>query len=289
MKQTAIFVTDLMKRVVRGARFVLPVVAVLLLAVVTVTQAGQVSRLRLLPAPPGLDGLDLGRDRSSADFPAVTVRFLTDVLGPDAAAFLTPAGPRLSPTAEASPGPPSPHDAPGVAPRPAPTATASPGSIPTLLRFPQLKIGMAADRRTVAPGDSIAYRITVTNVGQQAFRGSVQVTAHIPFGTVDTTTPCEGTLGVDPEHDCVNPPVPVPGSPDGNVHQESFSFTGTLGAEEERVLRITVRVNETTSPGTRLLNHAHLGIVGSDKPPARSGTVVVLVEGSRPPSKGTVA
>lgn len=267
----------------------LPVGAVLLLAVVTVAQAGQVSRLRLLPTPPGLDGLELGRAGSSAHFPAVTVRFLTDVLGPDAAAFLAPTGPRPSSTPQASPGPSSPHDDPGVAPRPAPTVTASPDTLPTLLRFSELKIGMAANRRTVAPGETIAYRITVTNVGQQAFRGSVQVAAHIPFGTVDTTTPCEGTLGVDPQHDCVNPPVPVPGSPDGSVHQESFSFTGTLGAGEQRVMRITIRVNETTSPGTRLLNHAHLGIVGSDKPPVSSGTVVVLVEGSHPPSKGTVA
>jgi uncharacterized repeat protein (TIGR01451 family) len=248
--------------------------AVLLVVTAAATLGGNLPTTRLLPAPPSLE-LNVGPDPSGLTFPAVTDQFLVDALGPDAGAFIpTPAPTTAGPLPRGTSSPPT------VAPGPDESASPSPSPrtrLPGPFQFSQLTIAMRADRSQASPGETITYLAIVTNTGTQDFRGAYQLSAHIPFGTVDATTPCDGTLGIDPQHDCVNPPVPTPGSPDPDVHQLNSSFSGTIPRGARQVTVFKVRVNETTQPGSRLQNHTHLNVVGDNQPTTTSNTVVVVV------------
>lgn len=249
-------------------------VTVLLVLTAAATLGGKLPTTRLLPAPPRL-ALNVGPDPPGLSFPAVTDEFVAQALGRDAGEFL----PGPSPTAAVTPAPPAPPGGGVPDPRtsPAPSPAPSPTTLPPAFQFSELTVAMRADREKVPPGGTITYQAIVTNVGNQDFRGAYQLTAHIPFGTVDATSPCDGPLGIDPEHNCVNPPFPTPGSPDPSVHQLSFSFNGTIGQGARQVTVFNVRVNETTQPGTRLQNHTHMDIVGDDRPALTSDPVVVVV------------
>jgi uncharacterized repeat protein (TIGR01451 family) len=249
----------------------------LLLITLAAALGAKVPTTRALPAPPAVH-LNVAKDAAGVTFPDVTARFLTEALGPDVSPFLTPRPAAVGSPKRTAPTRPGPSARPpGPNPNPSPGPSPGPTGLPPPFQFSQLTITMRADRTTAQPGDTITYQAIVTNVGTHDFRGAYQLSSHVPFGTVDTTTPCNGTFGIDPGHDCVNPPVPAPGSPDPNVHQISYGFTGTLGRGKQHVTVIKVRVNETTQPGTRLENHAHLDVVGDGKPAITSGTVTVVI------------
>lgn len=159
------------------------------------------------------------------------------------------------------------------------TTTTAAGTLAAPLpRFSELDVAMAADRRDVGAGDHITYTVTVTNVGTNDFRGEVNITSHHPFGTTDSSTPC-GDQGVeaDPDNPCVNPPVPVPGTPGEDVHTVSTSYQGPIPQGSSITRSFRVRVNPGTPSGTEIRNHAHLDVTGDGRPPETSNTVVVVV------------
>lgn len=233
--------------------------------------------LGFLPRLPGLHELDFGPD-TTGRLPRLSRAFLIDALGERLLTQLLPAAeapPRVpahvapSPGTTASPPPPS--------PRPAPRS----GGI--LSGDWDLRPDMSADRDTVPPGGVIRYTVVVSNVGAEAFRGEFVVTAHIPFGTIDASPgPCgEPGVNPDPQHPCVQPSAPVPGSPDEDFHQVAFSMATTgegLGAGESFVRSFSVRVNPGTPSGTRFSNHAHLDVAGEGQGTVTTRNVVVVVE-----------
>lgn len=259
------------------------VTSVALLAA-TVHLASRFPRLAVLNAPPSL-GLGEAAFLLEPLPPGVTfvplrAEFLRDVLGEGLGAFLGPGASPSHPGALALRTPAG-EDAPGeVGPGPSPTTTTTLlGPIePPLPRFSRLGVAMAADRTTVRPGEHVTYTIRVRNVGTGEFRGELQVESHHPFWTTDSTTPC-GELGVepDPDHPCVNPPAPVPGSPTDDVHTARFSFGGPIARGDELTFSFRVRVNPGTPENTRIENHAHLDVLGDGEGPTTSNRVVVTV------------
>lgn len=205
-------------------------------------------------------------------------QFLEQVLGADAARLLGTAPLAPSPAAA------SPARRPEVTTSGTTTTTTAPRPsggrvLPPLPSEADLAITMTADRRTVRPGESIRYVITLTNIGDKPFVGDVEIRSHIPFGTSHVDDVCGG---VGPAQGCFGEaPAGPPGPPTEDVHTViiGYTFTDSDGMEPGRseTAELRVRVNETTRAGTELSNHAHLFIVGSNAPPETTDTVVVRV------------
>lgn len=271
----------------RGLRGrVLPAVAAALLVVgvlaATASVASRVPSFEVLTHPADLPGpLPPPVSAATPTFAPLSSDFLEERLGTDLEEFLPASATRVK--GERADGP-STSDAPGpggnAGEGPPPTTTTTmlgPVDAP-LPQFSELSPSMGADRTHVDPGDHIVYTIAVTNVGNQDFRGELTITAHHPFWTTDSTTPC-GDPGVDPDPDepCVNPPAPVPGTGSDGVHTVQFSFGGTIEPGESIVRQFRVRVNPGTPRGTDIENHAHLDAVGDGEGPETTDTVVVRV------------
>lgn len=207
--------------------------------------------------------------------------YLARVLGSDLEAFLGwPPGGTGSDAGPVSSGPRArSHDRSG----PGTTTTTAPGPLiapldSPLPQFSELAVVMDADRTTVPPGGLIVYRITVTNVGTEEFRGELRLESHHPFWTSDASTPC-GESGVDPNPDapCVAPAVPVPGPPDDSIHSVQVSYNGPIPVGSSLVREFRVRVHPGAPQNTRIDNHAHLDVPGDGEAAETSNTVVVTV------------
>lgn len=221
-------------------------------------------------------------DVDAGELATLRREYLEEVLGPDSGALLGERGEgtggRRAPGGD---GTAVPRTASGTTTTTTTTTTVPPRRggdiIPALPTEADWDVAMAADRRTVAPGEEIRYAITITNVGGRAFTGDVEIRSHIPFGTTEVAEPCAG-VGETPVRGCL-PEVPgSPGVPSDGVHQVnvSYSFVRAEPGRQETV-HFRVRVNETTRPGSEITNHAHVMVVGSDEPRDTSETVVVRV------------
>lgn len=208
--------------------------------------------------------------------------YLARVLGKDLSAFLGPAV--RDPVAEPDGGRGrllrlGDRPGPGPSSTTTTTTTALLGPLESPLpQFSDLAVSMGADRSTVPAGDHIVYTITVANVGTADFRGELRLESHHPFWTTDSSTPC-GETGVDPDpdHPCVNPPAPVPGTPDEDLHSVQFSYGGSIPEGSMFVHEFRVRVNPGTPPGTQIRNHAHLDVLGDGQGPVTSNATTVTV------------
>lgn len=208
--------------------------------------------------------------------------FIAATLGDEFSALLGLGPPRPSSGSAGRADGSRPTDGPARAPAPAPSG---PGTTTTTLvapvaaplpQFSELTIDMAADRATASPGDHIAYRITVTNVGGAEFRGAFRIESHHPFWTTDSTVGCDGAgVGPDPDDPCVQPSAPTPGTGE-TAHTVQFHFGGTIPAGGKVVRQFRVRVDPGTKEGVEIRNHAHLDVVGGGDP-TTSNTVTVTV------------
>lgn len=178
---------------------------------------------------------------------------------------------------ESSPSGQSPRAGPRPSPQPSP-----PGPLAPVLGSDDwdLRVAMAADRATVAPGESILYTIVVRNVGTGDFRSQLTISAHTPLNTTYTEpSPCgPDGIDLDPEP-CVQPAFPAPGTGE-QLHVPSKSYAygqgeDRLRAGEALVFAYRVTVNPGTPPGTELVNHAHLAT--ASRPRADTPVVVVTV------------
>lgn len=226
---------------------------------------------------PGLQQLDYSPDEFGR-LPRLSRDFLLEALGGPALSRLVSDSvvkPRLVPRPSAA-GPPP-------AESPSPPNEPEAGPLPGVFRGDwDLRPRMEADKETVEPNGTIEYALIVSNVGEERFQGDFVLTSHIPFGTTGVTDPCpEGP--VEPDGDvCVQPAAPTPGSPSQDVHQVTYSvgFTGDDGLDpgEEDRSSFRVRVNPSTSSGTKIANHAHLDVAGDGGGPIDTNVVVVTVE-----------
>lgn len=228
---------------------------------------------------PGLQQLDYSPDEFGR-LPRLSRDFLLEALGGPALSRLVSDSvvkPRLVPRPSAA-GPPP-------AESPSPPNEPEAGPLPGVFRGDwDLRPRMEADKETVEPNGTIEYALIVSNVGEERFQGDFVLTSHIPFGTTDATpSPCgDGGVDPDPEKPCAQPVAPVPGSPNPDVHQVTYSvgFTGDAGLDpgEEYRTSFRVRVNPSTSSGTKIANHAHLDVAGDGGGPIDTNVVVVTVE-----------
>lgn len=167
--------------------------------------------------------------------------------------------------------------------RPPSTIRGTPGAFPTLAPGGWvLAIQMASDKQTVRSGEEIRYRMTVTNTGDQDFRGrSFRLEWHTPTNT----------FGRNPLEQCELAPSIVlelcagqrllfsPGL--GEARHERFNSAGliAIGPRQQWTHDWHVQVLPSAAAGTRFLNHAHLtvNIDGKDLR-ITSNDVVVAVE-----------
>lgn len=256
------------------------VVAGLLMAAVALGR--DVPRHRVLQRLPARDAVSTSL-AGTPTFAGLRAGYVADVLGADLQNFLViPAGePSADGERARTPGTARP---PGTAPSPGGAPPGAPPSGTSILgteifRFARLEVTMRADRASVQPGEHVTYRIVVANTGTADFDGELSATSHHPFGTTDSTTPCGDEVGVrpDPDEPCVAPAAPVPGVPADDVHTVNFSYQGPIPAGEQKVFEFRVRVNPGTPPGTELVNHAHLDVVGDGEAAVTSNTVRVRV------------
>lgn len=251
-------------------------VTVLALLVASAALGARLPAFGFLHRLPALHDLDYGAD-AIGRLPQLSREFLLEALG----------GPTLSrlvgdPVIErrAVRRPAAAPSSPQESPPPGPGRGALPGVVGGDW---ELRPRMEADRDTVPAEGEVRYRVIVGNIGTEPFRGDFVITSHIPFGTRDASpSPCgEPGVSPDPEHPCVQPSAPVPGSPSEDVHQVTFSvgFTGDgLAPGEDYVASFRVRVNAGVPSGTRIVNHAHLDVVGDSDGPVTTDEVVVTVE-----------
>lgn len=142
----------------------------------------------------------------------------------------------------------------------------------------EMRPAMEADRRTARRGDEVVYVIWLTNVGTAPYTGDVTLSAHVPFGTTaHRAAKCEQRWVREAAEACGNVAVPVPGSPDGAIHEISTHAVNiTLRPSEVWTYSFTVTVDGATPTGTELRNHAHFRV--GDSAVQDTGAVEVTVE-----------
>lgn len=163
------------------------------------------------------------------------------------------------------------------------TIRGKPGTFPTLTPGGWvLSIQMASDRRTAKSGEDVRYRMTVTNTGDEDFRGrSFRLEWHTPNDTV----------GRNPIGQCELAPAMVlelcsgqrllfsPGL--GEARHETFDSSGliVIRPRSHWAHDWYVRVLPSAAVGTQFLNHSHLTVTIDGKDVRiTSNDVVVTVE-----------
>jgi uncharacterized repeat protein (TIGR01451 family) len=156
-----------------------------------------------------------------------------------------------------------------------------------------LRLDVAADRAVVAPGGDIVYTLTVRNVGGEPFIGRVVLRSHVPALTSYVADPvCAVATLLEitdaPGDTCPLPSLPVPAPLQDieiagqAVPLTSLSWSTDTVLEPGDTLVRTFRV--TVSPaaaGQEVVNHAHIGVLGSAA--KRSGDVNVQVSSAPVP------
>ena len=215
---------------------------------------------RLLPALADAAAPDLGA-APSQPLAQVSDTFVADALGDSAYRSLVGA-PRVAPAVVSAPAPPSsPRPA---APAPAPAPALRPGRSTGL--FAQgswaLRRTMAADRPVVRAGERFSYAMTVKNVGQDRFAGSLKLEWHIPLNTRSTPT-----CPVDIPIVCplIAPLFVAPGTgldaPLG-IHLQFFTTGVVIPPGGAFTHTVDFVVNEVVLPAQVITNHAHLTVTG---------------------------
>lgn len=207
----------------------------------------------------------------SSRFAPLSPAILSDLFGAGSLArLLGPSGPAgtgalgADRTSAGHPAGDRPPDDPSSGPLPAEITRRLPSDS-------DLRVFMTADRSRASAGEEILYTITVRNVGEKDFRGSFDVEAHIPFGTMwaGNETRCQAG------ESCVE--FPAPGLPVDELHLAQWGRADfPIRAGQEDVVGYRVRVNPGTRPGTLITNHAHLTVTGPNPRPRMTTEPVVV-------------
>lgn len=147
-------------------------------------------------------------------------------------------------------------------PYPLPTTTA--GLLPTYsptdapLGPARVIAAMRVSANHVRTGDSLIYRVVLTNVGGRTFRGAFTVNQHTPAGTlrcVDTDPTSACAVPGDYTGDSQDPSAP---------HANPEGTTRIMTIPAHRSLVVTeLRVQVSGVAGMTLHNHAHVEGVGA--------------------------
>jgi hypothetical protein len=141
----------------------------------------------------------------------------------------------------------------------------TPGAFPGLAPGGwELKLAMTPDRKTVRAGEELRYRMTVTNVGTDDFRGRAFVLEwHTPTGTFGRNSLEQCNLVFVPMLQAMCALERLQLSPGiGEAGHQRFASSGliVIGAGEEWTHDWYVQVLPSNAPGSTIFNHAHLNV-----------------------------
>lgn len=235
-----------------------------------------VAAMSLAARVPGLGGLGRGFDidgGAPADgqraFAPVSTVVLSDLLGASGARRALGPGEPAGALGPAGVNPPQQGGAPDAGDGGGTQAPGGdepePGPVRQLTARPEVRIGMAADRATVRPGETIEYAITVANVGR-GDATEIRIRSHVPEHTrlvASEGGQCEG------EHLSITPNPNVPGghsicvdAPANQIvapgeHGIVIQFSRLRPGRRE-TFRFSVAVDPRTPAGTEIRNHSHV-------------------------------